>query len=391
MRAGAYAPTFGRMVADACVTTEWSLWRPHPSEDFTLGVEEEVMLLNAHDWSLAQQVDRVLMSLPSRLAEQVTPETHKATLEIGTSVHTTVRNVEAELRELRGSVDLQLALLGLRAAAAGTHPMTVWHESVVSNGDRQREVYGSMRELARREPTFALHVHVGIRDPDDAIRTADRMRAHLPLLLALSANSPFWQGRDTGLASARTPLWQAFPRVGIPRAFGSYAEYVSSVDLLIRCGALPEPTFLWWDVRPQPRYGTVEVRVMDAQTSIDRTIPLVALIQCLAKLECEEGYASGSLLAAREVLEENRFLAARDGVDARLISTEDAIRVSIRNQVDDLLPVLFPHAQELGCEEELVGVANLLAMPSAARQLEMARGASRLKGLVEGLAREFTA
>jgi carboxylate-amine ligase len=306
-------------------------------------------------------------------------------------VHTTVRNVEAELRELRGSVDLQLALLGLRAAAAGTHPMTVWHESVVSSGDRQREIFGSMRELARREPTFALHVHVGIRDPDDAIRTADRMRAHLPLLLALSANSPFWQGRDTGLASARTPLWQAFPRVGIPRAFGSYGEYVSSVDLLIRSGALPEPTFLWWDVRPQPRYGTVEVRVMDAQTSVDRTVPLVALIQCLAKLECEEGYASSSLLAAPEVLEENRFLAARDGVEARLISTDDSTRVSVRNLVDDLLPVLYAHAQELGCEPELVGIAELLSSPSAARQLDMARGNGRLKGVVEELARQFTA
>jgi glutamate---cysteine ligase / carboxylate-amine ligase len=379
------------MVTDTCVSTEWSLWRPHPSEDFTLGVEEEVMLLNAHDWSLAQQVDRVLMSLPSRLAEQVKPETHKATLEISSGVHTSARNVEAELRELRGSVDLQLALLGLRAAAAGTHPMTVWHESVVSNGDRQREVHGSMRELARREPTFALHVHVGIRDPDDAIRTADRMRAHLPLLLALSANSPFWQGRDTGLASARTPLWQAFPRVGIPRAFGTYAEYVSSVDLLIRSGALPEPTFLWWDVRPQPRYGTVEVRVMDAQTSIDRTVPLVALVQCLAKLECEEGYASSTLLAAAEVLEENRFLAARDGVDARLICPEEGSRLSVRHLMDDLMPVLYPHAQDLGCEAELVGVADLLAFPSAAAQLEMARGATRLKGLVEALAQQFTA
>ena len=379
------------MVAEPCVTTEWAVWRPHPSEEYTLGVEEEAMLLNAHDWSLAQQVDRVLMSLPPRLALQVTPETHKATLEIGSSVHTTVRNVEAELRELRGSVDLQLALLGLRAASAGTHPMTVWHESLVSNGERQREVHGSMRELARREPTFALHVHVGIRDPDDAIRTADRMRAHLPLLLALSANSPFWQGRDTGLASARTPLWQAFPRVGIPRAFGTYGEYVSSVDLLIRSGALPEPTFLWWDVRPQPRFGTVEVRVMDAQTSVDRTVPLVALIQCLAKLECEEGYASSTLLAAREVLEENRFLAARDGVEARLISTEDSTRVSVRSQIDDLLPVLYPHAQELGCEAELVGVAELLAWPSAARQLDMARGSGRLKGVVEELARQFTA
>src|SRR5258705_10091169 len=128
-----------------------------------------------------------------------------------------------------------------------------------------------MGALARREPTFALHVHVGISSPNDAIRLVNRMRAHLPLLLALSVNSPFWQGRDSGLASARTPLFQAFPRVGIPRGFRSYADYVEAVDLLVRSGAIPEPTFLWWDVRPQPRFGTLEVRIMDAQTSVGDT------------------------------------------------------------------------------------------------------------------------
>ena len=177
--------------------------------------------------------------------------------------------------------------------------------------------------------------------------------------------------------------------MGIPRAFGSYDEYVLSVDRLIRCGALPDPTFLWWDIRPQPRYGTVEVRVMDVQTTVDRTLPLVALVQCLARLECEEGYASSSLLAAPEVLDENRFLAARDGVEARLISTDDDRRVSVRTRVDDLMPFLFPHAQDLGCEAELVGVTELLRSPSAARQLEIARGPRRLPGLVEELAREF--
>ena len=127
-----------------------------------------------------------------------------------------------------------------------------------------------MRELARREPTFGLHVHVGVPDAEAAIHAANRLRTHIPLLLALSVNSPFWQGRDTGLASARTPLFQAFPRVGIPRAFTDYAEYVEAVDVLIRCDAVPEPTFLWWDVRPQPRFGTVEVRIMDAQTTLGR-------------------------------------------------------------------------------------------------------------------------
>src|ERR671925_580343 len=183
----------------------------------------------------------------------------------------------------------------LRVATAGTHPFAVWHNIVVSSGSRYQFVYGSMRELARREPTFALHVHVGVEDPEDAVRLHRRLRIHLPLLLAVSVNSPFWQGRDTGLASARTPLFQAFPRVGIPRGFRSYAAYVEAVDLLIRCGAIPEPTFLWWDVRPQPRFGTIEVRVMDAQTTLPDVAGLTALILCLARLEAE-GFTPEAIL-----------------------------------------------------------------------------------------------
>jgi glutamate---cysteine ligase / carboxylate-amine ligase len=377
------------MTLDASVATHWSQWRPHASgADYTLGVEEEVMLLHPHDWSLAQQIDRVLMTLPAGLAEHATPETHKSVLELATGVHADTGGIAAELGALRHSLEMQLSLLGLRPAAAGTHPFTVWHETVVSTGGRYETVYGSMRELARREPTFALHVHVGVRHPEDAIRTADRLRVHLPLLLALSANSPFWQGRDTGLASARTPLFQAFPRVGIPRAFGSYDEYVETVDLLIRCEAFPEPTFLWWDVRPQPRFGTVEVRIMDAQATLDQTLPLVALVQCLARLECEEGYAPSALLHSPEVLEENRFLAARDGVEAELISPDEERRIPVREHIEDLLHVLHPHAQDLGCENELAGVAELLTWPASARQLEFAR-TSGLRGLVEELARQY--
>jgi glutamate---cysteine ligase / carboxylate-amine ligase len=126
-------------------------------------------------------------------------------------------------------------------------------------------VYESMRELARREPTFALHVHVGVEDPEDALRLYNSLRAHAPLLLALSSNSPFWQGRDAGLASTWTPIFQMFPRVGIPRAFRSYADYVEAIDMMLRSDAFPEPTFLRWDVRLQPRFGTVELRTMDAR------------------------------------------------------------------------------------------------------------------------------
>jgi glutamate---cysteine ligase / carboxylate-amine ligase len=372
-------------------TVHWAEWRPHPSgADYTIGIEEEVMLLHPHDWSLAQQIDRVLDALTPGLTGHVTAETHKSALELATGVHESVAEAAAELRSLRASLEGELTLLGLQVASAGTHPFAVWHETVVSDGRRYQAVYGSMRELAAREPTFGLHVHVGVRRAEDALRLYNSMRGHLPTLLALSANSPFWQGRDSGLASARTPLFQAFPRVGIPRAFKSYRDYVSAVDLLIRCGAFPEPTFLWWDVRPQPRFGTIEVRIVDAQTTVADTAALAALVQSIARLEIEDGYLSPAQLDAVEALDENRFLAARDGVAAKLIDVDAERRIPVADQLEALLAACAPHARALGCAAELEHVQTLAAEPGARRQVAIARNSpERLAGLVHELARHF--
>ena len=366
---------------------EWAQWEA--GEAYTLGAEEEVMLLNPHDWSLAQQVDRVLPRLSEELGGQVTPETHRSALELTTGVQQTAAGIEKELLHLRRSLEAELMPLGLSCASAGTHPTTVWHETVVSTGPRYELVYGSMRELARREPTFALHVHVSVPDPEDGIRLVNRMRAHLPLLLALSVNSPFWQGRDTGLGSARTPLFQAFPRVGIPREFRDYADWVEAVDLLIRCDAFPEPTFLWWDVRPQPRFGTVEVRILDAQTTVAETAALAALVQCIARLEVEEGYISEPLLHSQEVLDENRFIAARDGMHAELILPSKECRVPVTELLGGLLEACAPHAAELGCTAELRTVSSMAGRTGAQRQLDLAGSGDRLRGLVAQLADAF--
>jgi carboxylate-amine ligase len=365
----------------------WAEW--NESKPYTLGMEEEVMLLDPSDWSLAQEVERVLDALHPDLARRVESETHRCVVELGTGVHPDVAGAAGESRSLREGLARDLVPLELRAASAGTHPFAVWQDTVVSNGRRYRFLYGSMRELARREPTFALHVHVGVPDPESAIRLVNRMRTHLPLLLALSANSPFWQGRDTGLASSRTPLFQAFPRVGIPRMFEDYADWVETVDLLLRCEAFPEPTFLWWDVRPQPRFGTVEVRVLDAQTRPVDSAALVALVQSIAKLELEEGYASLKAMRCQEVLDENRFIAARDGVDARLIDAREERRIPLKVQVRDLLDACAPHAADLGCEAELAGIEDLAERGGAERQVARARADERLPGLVEALAEDF--
>lgn len=347
------------------------------------------MLLDPRTWSLAHRIDELLPRLPRATEGHVTAETHGSAFELRTAVRSSVSDAVTELRDLRGQLAETLETIGLRAAVAGTHPFAVWQEIAVSGGERYQFVYGSMRELARREPTFALHVHVGVADAECGIRVHDRMRVHLPLLLALSANSPFWQGRDSGLASARTPLFQAFPRVGVPRAFGSYEVYAETVDLLIRTEAVPESTFLWWDVRPQPKFGTVEIRVMDAQTRCDDTAAIVALVQSLAKMEAEQGYASETAIAAQEVIAENRFIAARDGADAELVDVELERRIPVGDLLADLLAICRPHAQELGCEEELADVPRLIEDPPARRQLRTAKEVPSLGRVVERLADRF--
>jgi carboxylate-amine ligase len=366
---------------------DWAHWKngEHP---LTIGIEEEIMLLDPISWSLAQAIDEVLPRLPPEFAGQVHPETHAAAAELATGIHRTVGSAIVELQTLRAALQETAESLELAVASAGTHPFAIWRETTLSGGERYQIVYEAMRELAKREPTFALHVHIGVPSATEAIEAVNRLRSHLPLLLALSANSPFWQGRDSGLASARTPVFQAFPRVGIPRRFASYEDYVSSVDLLIELDAFPEPTFLWWDVRPQPKFGTVEIRIMDAQTRLPATAALVALVQCLVALELDRGYAD-ERAAAPEVLVENRFLAARDGVAAEFIDPVAGRRVPVQETGKLLLEACRSYARELGCEAELDSVEALLRDPGDARQLRIARRPGRLPGLVAALAHEF--
>jgi len=366
----------------------WARWEE--SQPYTLGAEEEVMLLDPSEWCLAQRIADVLAALPEGMRSYVGAETHASAIELQTDPHATVRETLAQLRRLRADLQATLTGLGLAAGAAGTHPTAVWSEIEITPAERYHLIHRTMRELAAREPTYALHVHVGVRNPERAIDLCNRMRAHLPTLLALSGNSPYWQGRDAGFASTRTVLFGAFPRTGMPRRWLAYDEWVEAVDLQIRAGALPEATFLWWDVRLQPRLGTVEVRVMDAQTRPDDTAALVALVQSTARLELEEGYVSGSVVAAEEVLAENRFIAARDGMDARLIDTTRESLRPVGEILGDLLAAARPHAEELGCADALEDVRRLAADPGAARQRRAAAAAGGdLAHAVAGLAEQF--
>ena len=370
----------------------WAQWAPALAP-WTVGLEEEVMLLDPADWTLVHGAEEVIAAAGSDLVGRLKPETHGCALELATAPHERVGSVVRELRTLRRDLSHVLDTLGLVAAGSGTHPTALAEDVVVGSGARQQLVYSTMRELARREPTFALHVHVGIGDPEAAMRAFNRMRAHVPLLLALAANSPFWRGRDSGLASARTPLFQGFPRVGLPRRFESYLEWAGTVDAMIRAGAFPEPTFLWWDLRLQPRIGTLELRIMDSQAHVDDVGALVALVQSLVRAEAgvERGLAPLALVHAPEVLEENRFLAARDGMDAQFIAPGAASRIPARELLGETLEALRPVARELGCEDHLARAEELSATPGWLRQRHAAARAGTPGGVAAHLHREFVA
>jgi carboxylate-amine ligase len=365
----------------------WAEWHADAGlAPWTVGIEEEVMLLDPVTWLPASRSEEVLAALDPKIGGHTSAETHHSVVELCTDPHGTVADAAGQLAGLRAGLAGGLEPLGLAAAVAGTHPLATWEDTEVSPGARYQFVYASMRELARREPTFALHVHVAVPDPDAALRALDGVREHLPLLLALSANSPFWQGRDSGLASARIPVFQAFPRTGAPRAFGSYAAYVAAIDVLLRCDAIPEPTFLWWDARLQPRLGTVEVRIMDAQTRVCDTAALAAFVQCLVRLEAQ---SPARIPTPPEVIEENRFLAARDGARAALIVASEGCRVPVAELLPPLLEACAPHAQALGCEPELARVAELGREPGEARQRALAGRPEGLPGVLRALHEDF--
>ncbi|MBV9366535.1 MAG: YbdK family carboxylate-amine ligase [Solirubrobacterales bacterium] len=355
-----------------------------------MGIEEEIMLLDPATWELTQRADEVLSHAHHQLAGRCAAETHEAALELRTAPHATVREAINEMRELRRLLAQDLRRLGMAAASAGTYPGPSGQATRVSPSSRYQVIQRTMRGLARREPTFALHVHVGVPDAGGAIRLVNQLRAHLPMLLALSASSPFLHGQSTGLASNRTIVFQGFPRTGLPRRFADYSDWTETVDLLVRSGAIPEPTFLWWDIRPQPRLGTVEIRIMDAQPRLAATGGLTALVQALARLELEEGFAPAALVSAQEALAENRFIAARDASAAELIDPVRGTLVPVARLLDDVLTAVRPHADALDALDELEEVRTLVVDPESARQKRLMASAG-LEVLMGDLAARFAA
>ncbi len=335
---------------------------------YTVGVEEELMIVDATSLDLVSAIDSIVGEPPP--SGQIQPELLECVLEIATSPSSGVAAAGAELTELRALARDRARAHGLEVGSSGTHPFAHWEDQRVVSDDRYRGLIRSLGFVARQELVFGMHVHVGLAGPDEAIHVANGLREHVPLLIALAANSPLWRGGPTGLMSSRVPIFRAFPRVGLPPHFDGWEDFASRVRRMVDAGLIDDYTYLWYDVRPHPRLGTVEIRAMDSQTRVEHTVALAALVVSLVRLLVEQRDAGATVREPPwEILDENRWLAARHGLDAELLDTSAGERRPVRELTEELLARLAPHARELGCERELAGVEDLLRKGNgAARQ-----------------------
>jgi glutamate---cysteine ligase / carboxylate-amine ligase len=340
---------------------------------FPIGIEEELMLVDPDGFGLAQEIERVLAAVPDELEGQVKPELLQPVLEIATKPCANVTEAGAELASLRRAVAGIADDLGLCIAASGTHPFARWEEQLVVERPRYKELADELGIIARRELIFGTHVHVAIEGADRAIYVADGIRLFIPLLLALSANSPFWRGWDTGLASARTPVFRPFPRSGVPPHYGDWQTYCERVELMMRAGAIEDYTFMWWDVRPHPNLGTVETRVFDQQTRLDHTVALAAMTAALAHaFSAQFDAGRPSVDFPIELIDDNKVRAALHGLQGELIDFLHRTRRAAPEMALALLGELTEHAAELGCAAELEGIRDLVEGGTGSRrQLEI--------------------
>jgi carboxylate-amine ligase len=334
---------------------------------YTIGIEEELMIVDGQTLDLVNAIESMLEPAP---AGEVKPELMESVLEIATDPCPGTVQAGQQLRALRNQVIETAQSKGLGIGAAGTHPFARWEDQRIVARSRYRDLVSDLRFVARQELIFGVHVHVGVDDPDKAIHVANGMRVHVPVLLGLSANSPFWRADATGLASTRTPIFRAFPRVGIPPTYKDWADYERRIEFMVRTRVIEDYTYLWHDVRPHPNFGTVEIRVMDSQTRVEHTVGLAGLVQGLVKELCEH-YDSGEKLSRYpfEMLDENKWLAARHGLDGELVDLPKDERVPTRELARRLLDRVREHCQDLGSEAELEAVEDLLEKGNgAARQ-----------------------
>src|ERR671916_312392 len=343
------------------------------TNSYTVGVEEEFQLVDPSTRELTPAIEGVIgASLEN--TERIAPELFQDCVEMRTPVFSSVAELARGLPALRLDVAKAAGGAGVRMVASGVHPISDPFSQRFTRGQRYERMEEELGTLARLQIIYALHVHVGVADEERAIRATNALLRHVPLFVALSANSPFWNGMDTGFASARVKIRDASPRSGLPPTFHSWEEFESYTDALVAMGNIPDFSWFWWDVRPHPRHGTVELRVPDAQAEPDYVVALAALTQCLVATAGDYAPEDARFVS------ENKWRAIRRGLDARFYDFASGEERGARETAGDLVARLRPVSQDLRCEAELEGVLEILERGNGA---ELQRAAFEKRGSLE--------
>ena len=364
---------------------------PSEKEDFTIGVEEEYQIINPKTHELCSRVQQILLIAQKALGEQVQAEMQLSQIEIGTPVCRSLSEVRAELVRLRREVIAAAAVDGNQIAAAGTHPFSLWSQQQITPKERYEKLIEDYQQLTREQLIFGCHVHVGIGDPEMAIRVINRVRVWLAPMLALSASSPYWIGKDTGYASYRTEIWGRWPISGPPLIFSSQAEYKALVEALVATGSIEDGTKIYWDVRISERYPTVEFRVTDVCMTVDEAVMIAGLVRALARTCHDQAKADTPFPATRhELIRAAHWRAARYGLDGELIDVEQQTACSAGKLLEKFLTFLRPALEDFGDWDEISSLVHETVKRGngATRQREVYERTGRLEDVVDFIVAE---
>src|SRR6266480_1258351 len=357
---------------------------------YTLGIEEEFAIVDPQTRELRSHIQEILEGGKVTLKEQIKPEMHQSVVELGTEICDSIEHARAHVIELRSKLAELAGRSGLKIASVGTHPFSHWRDQLITEGERYQEILRDMQSLARANLIFGLHVHVGIPSREMAIHVMNQTRYFLPHIYALSVNSPFWVGRDTGLKGYRLKVFERFPRTGIPDAFESLSEYEDYCKLLVKTGCIDNPKKIWWDIRLHPVFDTLEVRVCDAQSRVDDTLAVAALIQAvIAKLYKLLQRNTTFRVYRRRLLDENRWRATRYGIDGKLIDFGRETEVETRSLLNELLEFISTEVNELGTQKEMAHIERIMREGTGAdRQLGVWERTHDMKAVVDHIVTE---
>src|SRR3954464_7588129 len=357
---------------------------------FTLGIEEEFAIIDPETRELRSHIHEILEGGKITLKEQIKPEMHQSVVELGTEICDSIGCARNHVTELRSRLAALAARSNLKIASVGTHPFSHWRDQLITQGERYQQIVRDMQLLARANLIFGLHVHVGIPDRETAIHVMNQARYFLPHIYALSVNSPFWVGQDTGLKGYRLKVFERFPRTGIPDAFESLSEYEDYCKLLVRTGCIDNPKKIWWDIRLHPFFDTLEVRVCDAQSRVDDTLALAALIQAvIAKLYKLLKHNTTFRVYRRRLLDENRWRASRYGIEGKLIDFGRETEVETRSLINELLEFVSTEVEELDSKREMAHIERIMREGTGAdRQLEVFHRTNDINAVVDQIVEE---